>query len=49
MDRLESYWYGNSFFIHILDEKTIQNGILSTGWHLVLLKKNFYCYALLNV
>ena len=34
MKRLESYWYGKSYFIHILDKKTIQNGILPTGWHL---------------
>ena len=44
---LRSYWYGNSYFIHILDKKTIQNGILSTGWHLISFKI-FYCYVSLK-
>ena len=43
----DSYWYGNSFVIHILGEKTIQKDILSTGWHLISFK-NFYCYVLLK-
>ena len=47
MKRLESYWYENSYFIHILDKKTIQNVILSTGWHLISFK-NFHCYVLLK-
>ena len=33
--------------IHILDEKAIQNGILSTEWYLISFK-NFYCYILLK-
>ena len=36
-----------SYFIHILDKKTIQNGILSTGSHLISFK-NFYSYVLLK-
>ena len=47
MKRLESYWYGNSYFINIVDKKTIQNGILSIGWNLVSFK-NFYCCILLK-
>ena len=47
MKRLDRYWYGNSYFINILDEKIIQNCILSTGWHLNLIQ-NFYCYVLLK-
>ena len=47
MKRLESYWYGNSYFMNILDKKTIQNGIFSIGWHLIS-SKNFYCCVLLK-
>ena len=39
MKRLDRYWYGNSYFIKILDKKIIQNGILSTGGHLNLIQK----------
>ena len=45
MKMLASYWRGNPFFIHILDEKTIQDGIISTGWLLISFK-NFYCCSL---
>ena len=31
MKRLKSYWYENSFFVHFLDKKTIQNDIFSLG------------------
>ena len=48
MKRLDGYWYGNLYFINILDKKIIQNGIFSTGWYLNLIKKNFYCYVLLR-
>ena len=47
MKTLDRYWYGNSYFINILDKKIIQNGILSTGWHLNLIQI-FYCYVLLT-
>ena len=47
MKRLESYWYGDSYFIHIIDKKTIQIVILSTRWHLISFK-NFHCYVLLR-
>ena len=33
-----------TIFIHILYEKTIQNGILPIGLHLISFK-NFYCYV----
>ena len=36
---------GKFIVIHILDEKTIQNNIHHTGWHLISFK-NFYCYVL---
>ena len=36
-----------SIFIYNLDEKTVQNGIPSTRWHLISFK-NFYCYVLLK-
>ena len=36
-----------SYFINILDKKTIQNGILSIAFHLISLK-NFYCCLLLK-
>ena len=32
-------WKLSLYFIHILDKKIIQNGILSTEWHLISLKK----------
>ena len=34
-------------FFHILNEKTIKNGIVSPGWHLIPFK-NLCCYVLLN-
>ena len=43
----KSYWYELSYFISILDKKTIQNGVLSTGWHVIPFK-NFYCYVVLR-
>ena len=36
-----------AIFIYDLDEKTVQSGILSNGWHLISFK-NFYCYVLLK-
>ena len=48
MKILENFIYGKSYFIYILDKKTIQNGILSTGCHLILFK-NFYYYVLLII
>ena len=35
------------FYIHILDEKTVQNAILSTVWHFISIK-NFHCYVSLK-
>ena len=47
MKILEIYWHGNYFFIHVLDEKITQRGILSTGWHLISVK-NLYFYISLE-
>ena len=42
-DEIRPLLIWTSYFINILDKKIIQNGILSTGWHLNLFQKLLLC------